>query len=240
MGASFDANVYTGDRKEIEKKYDQDHERSRSERGSSYSGAIGSLLGGIARWHDLKLASSEEAYRWLEDRHRKGDPAEAVSFYLAEEQSENQQAKLKALVETMGLVSREVQAVEREVLSELRTAGRGSYVTCERCGSKLARERLNGFDCPLCPHERRSIERGEAIPEGFALCERDDEGAEGEDEDGYRAVARPASSLLTKAQASKLARAREKLKKAEAEVREARKTKPSKTVAWVVGGTCSL
>jgi hypothetical protein len=82
MGAEFNYRIYAdkSGKKKIEQIWNGAVEESLHERGHSYSGCIGMLRKGIAKWHDEEFNSEDEASDFLCNSHQKWRNAEAVSF----------------------------------------------------------------------------------------------------------------------------------------------------------------
>ena len=84
MGANLDYRVYkTNDRKDIEKRFAEAVRADRFENGNSYSGGVG-MLNFIDHWIDKRFVTEDEAVDYIDDKHKKWDPAMAVSFYYGE------------------------------------------------------------------------------------------------------------------------------------------------------------
>jgi hypothetical protein len=237
VGSNFDSRTYgIADRREVEKRFVFDQRCSRLEDGASYSGAIGVMPPGIAKWHDLKLKSPLEASNWLAERHDKYSRAEAVSFFIPETPTTADATRIREAAHAASEANSVAWRLEVELLKEVREGGRGDYVTCEECGSALARKRLQSIKCPLCPDETRQIKPDTPVPAGFVVTDNVERDIDG---DAMVIIKKSASLLLTKAQAARLSKTRHSLEEARAKEVEARAPRPSKNVGWLVGGWCS-
>jgi len=160
MGAAFCCLTYNFSHKEeVKTAFDFDVQRSLTQSGSEYSGEIG-MLQKISAWKDLRLATQEEAEKFIENNHEKWDGAMAVSFHIPNKYKSKEDAKAQKLYLAYQNLVREINKrfLERKSL----------FIGCKHCKSRISMKFVSSTTCPLCSGsflsdtDKKRIEKAEA------------------------------------------------------------------------------
>lgn len=102
------------------------------------------------RWIDKTYSSYEEASNAIKEMDRGWYDQLAVK-YISREQNKNDE-KLKALNEEVSKAYTEYSNREKKNYPKTLSA---NLITCQKCGSKLAKTYLNSNFCPVCRNDLR-------------------------------------------------------------------------------------
>lgn len=139
---------------------------------------------GQMHWHDRQapLKNRDEAEKFIKDHDRGWYDDHAVKFYCHDNvKTTKKMTEIRERIKSINL-KRDEYTRDHSV-KKLKAA----FVSCPKCGSKLAREKLWGEQCPLCRTDLRSkttldtLKRyQERIDEEYAKLKAEQEKQQGE------------------------------------------------------------
>lgn len=216
MGAhDYIVTIKETDQGKVKQAWDRIVENDSYESGSgSYAGNATTMRGRIT-FYDRKLSSENEAREFCLDKHEKWSGPVAVSFYLpAESTKTDEKRKEKAQDKLHAVWNKQYETVLKIVQS---FAGRKSkLVTCKGCDSRLSHSHLTGKLKRGRANDRKYM-WGPNLPT-LPVCPVCNE------------------SLLSETDQKRIKAQEEKVEAARKACNETQQPKPSKKLAWAVGG----
>jgi hypothetical protein len=213
MGANSYVVTLEGDKKKVEKAWDRIVENDRYESGEGAYAGNATTMDGSITFYDRRLASYNEAYEFCLDKHDKWCGPVAVSYYLPAEQGKRDKAREEKAKAKAQAAFDKAYAVVAKANDGVRNR-KSKLIGCRHCGSKLSKEHYIA---------KPRVEQLFNNPVGYKTCST---------------FACPIcfKVLLSETMVKRIEGHKAKIEEARLALREAQKPKPSKKIAWAVGG----
>jgi hypothetical protein len=223
MGAHDYVGTLKGDQKAVKKAWEQIVEDDRYESGEgAYAGNATTMHGRIT-FYDRRLDSESEAHEFCLDKHEKWSGPVAVSFYLPAEPTEADKRRQKKAHDKF--VATEQKRIDS--LNKIQAAfinRKSKLIACKGCDSRLSRKHVV---------EARGLRPGSLAFNGWGDAP---ETYGWTNETNFPLCPLCKTDLMSETDRKRINALIEKGKQAQAAFAEAQGAKPSKKVAWAVGG----
>ncbi len=212
MGAhDYIISYKEADQSKVRKLWDRQVEEDEYDSGRGAYAGNATTMNGPIQFRDTKLASENDARRWILDEHNKRDAPIGASFYLPVEKTERDKKREEKADQTYDWLWEKATAIVAKANDALRNR-KSKTIGCSHCGSKLSKEAYlkTVTTCDILRGRKGALRTF-----GCSVCKE---------------------SLISKTVMDRAKAYEAKLDAADKACKEARKPKPGKKIGWCVGG----